>query len=49
MAGLLMVWALSTMGGTLYLLCALKALIIALQFQYKAEEAKLEEEQPDDC
>lgn len=37
------IWTLGTIGGTIYLVRAMKALMIALQFKYKAEEAKLED------
>lgn len=37
-------WTGGTIGGTIYLVRAMKALMIALQFKYKAEEAKLEDD-----
>ena len=38
------IWTVGTIGGTIYLVRAMKALMIALQFKYKAEEAKLEDD-----
>jgi uncharacterized protein (DUF983 family) len=42
------IWTLGTVAGTIYLVRAMKALMIALQFKYKAEEAKLEDKQTND-
>ena len=44
----LVVWTVGTIGGTIYLVRAMKALMIALQFKYKAEEAKLEDDPDND-
>ena len=39
-----MVWIIGTIAGSIYLVRVLKAFMIALQFKYKAEEAKLEDD-----
>lgn len=41
------IWTVGTIGGTIYLVRVMKALMIALQFKYKAEEAKLEDDSND--